>query len=214
MGGERLNIAKNSRLPWAVCLFLILFSAAVPRVSAQTNEPGQEAENVQPLNPLLEVQQNIALPDGTASGQPNAAPRSSVVVIIQMLLVLALAAAAIYGVVFFIKKASRRPEVQDPYLKVLASAHLGSGRYAHVLSLGSKAWLIGSADGGVELISDINEPDILNAMLLDDSKKSAGLGPGGILDFKSILGRMGFQVKSSVPGAENIRKRRERIKGW
>ena len=150
--------------------------------------------------------------DGVTADSAAAPARSPIWPVVRMILVLALVAAALYGVVFFIKKAGRKPEVQDQNLKVLAGVHLGSNRYAHVISLGSKAWLVGTADGGVNLIAEIDEKEILDSMLLDASKKS--VIPGQTLDFKAILGRLGLQIKPPQFGADKIRKRRDRLKGW
>jgi flagellar protein FliO/FliZ len=130
-----------------------------------------------------------------------------------MVLTLALAALAIYGVVFFIKRASRRTDAKDPFLKILASAHLGYNRYAHVVAVGSKAWLVGASEGGVGLISEIEDKDTLNALFLEDSRKSAEAPTGRFLDFKAMLRRLGMPVETGVAGADNIRKRRERLKG-
>ena len=184
---------------------------------AQSDEAGQaeqpaategEYQNEAPPQPAVRQQTPI---DWGNAPAPAAAGRSGWRSLIVGLLSLLLSAAAIYGIVFFIKKSSRRAEVQDPYLKVLAGAQLGAGTYVHVVALGTKAWLVGASEGGVNLISEVEDQDILNAMLLDDSKKSAGRGR--ILDFRAILGRFGMQVKSGLPGAENIRRHRNRIKG-
>ncbi|MDR2729694.1 MAG: flagellar biosynthetic protein FliO [Treponema sp.] len=138
----------------------------------------------------------------------------SVPAVIRMLLTLVLAAAAIYGIVYFIRKASKKNyENKDPFLKVLASAHLGLNRYAHIVSVGSKAYLVGASDGGVSLIDEVDDKDILNAMLLEDSSKSADEKPGRINDFISILRRFGLPVKQGGQNAEIIRKNRERLKG-
>jgi len=82
-----------------------------------------------------------------------------------------------------------------------------------VVSVGSKAWLVGASEGGVGLISEIEDKDILNALFLEDSRKSAEAPQGRFLDFRAMLRRLGMPVESGVPGAENIRKRRERLKG-
>jgi flagellar protein FliO/FliZ len=126
-------------------------------------------------------------------------------------LTLILAAAAIYGVVYFFKRASRKAAARDPFLKILASASLGMNRAVHVVAVGSKAWLVGAAENGVNLIDEIEDKDALNAMMLEDSRKSAETPQG--LDFKALLQRLGMKVDSAAPGAENIRKRRERLKG-
>ena len=179
-------------------------------VFAQTADMDQISDVAEEVN-QTESDESLLPIGGGGGGTANTGGRGGWRSLIVGLLALVLSAAAIYGVVFFIKKASRRAEVQDPYLKVLAGAQLGTGTYVHVVALGTKAWLVGASDGGVNLISEVEDQDILNTMLLDDSKKSAGRGR--ILDFRAILGRFGMQVKSGLPGAENIRRHRNRIKG-
>jgi len=131
--------------------------------------------------------------------------------VIRMILVLALVAAAIYGIVFLLKKASKAAPESDPFLKVIASSHLGANRYAQIVSVGSKAWLIGSSDGGVNLISEIEDKEIIDAMLLEESRKSEQ-APGRFPDFLSILRRLGVRAQTQAPTADDIRKRRERLK--
>jgi flagellar protein FliO/FliZ len=132
-----------------------------------------------------------------------------------MVLVLVLAALAIYGVVFFLKRLGRPAEQRDPYLKVLASAHLGSNRFVYVVSVGSRAWLVGAADNGVSLIAEVDDQEAVDAMRLDDSRKSAETG-SRFLDFKTMLRRLSggnFPENSGSPSADNVRKRRERLRG-
>jgi flagellar protein FliO/FliZ len=141
-------------------------------------------------------------------------------VVIRMVLVLALAALAIYGVVFFVKRLARPPEARDPHLKVLASAPLGGGAFTAVVSVGSRAWLVGGGDAGVSLISEIDETEALEAMLLDDARKTAEIRPYRFLDFRAFLGNLGKMGKlgNNGPGknnahAEALRKQRDRLKG-
>jgi flagellar protein FliO/FliZ len=130
-----------------------------------------------------------------------------------MIAVLGLCAGAIYGAVFFLKRIARPPETQDPYLKVLAAAHLGSNRFVHVVSVGSQAWLVGASEGGVSLIAEIADPETVDAMLLASSRKTAVSAKSP--DFSRLLSR--FTGKDAAPqpdlNAENVRKRRERLRG-
>jgi flagellar protein FliO/FliZ len=133
-----------------------------------------------------------------------------------MVLVLALAALAIYGVVFFVKRLARPPEARDPHLKVLASAPLGSGTFAAVVSVGSRAWLVGGGDSGVTLIAEIDEQEALESMLIDNARKEALNRRPGLFDFRSLLRKMG-RDREAAPGADSpteaIRKQRNRLKG-
>jgi len=145
--------------------------------------------------------------------QTGAAAGPSVWTVIRMVLVLVLVAAAIYGIIFLFKKASKQQQqTSDPYLKILANTHLGANRYAHIISVGSKAWLVGSSEGGVNLISEIEDKEIIDAMLLDDSVK-AEQTPGKFPDFLSMLRGLGVRASVKTPDADDIRRRRERLKG-
>jgi flagellar protein FliO/FliZ len=216
LGGEKLNLFCGAIRPLfaallaGACLFLIN-----PRVFAQQEGALDfEAESVQseaPPDPIRAAERALVLEE-TAAG-PAAPPVSLTGTILRMVLTLALAAAAIYGVIYFIKRASRRAELRDPFIKILASAHLGSNRYVYIAAVGSKAWFVGAGEGGVNLIAEIEDKDILNAMFLEDSRKSAEASPGRFLDFRAMLRRLGMPVESGMPGADNIRKRRERLKG-
>jgi flagellar protein FliO/FliZ len=174
-------------------------------------EPG-----VEPLaEPLaLEPQENAII---LGEGIPGEAPQggASVFVIIRMVLVLALAAGAIYGVVFFLRRASRPQEQRNPHLKILTSAHLGSNRFVYVVSVGAKAWLIGAGEGGVSLISELTDQELIDGMVLEDSRK--GAESSRFSDFRALLRKFGggAHPDGGLPeglSAANLRKNRERIK--
>jgi len=172
-------------------------------------EEGLELGNLSPAeDPLRVAEQALTLADNPDT--PQSGP--SVWAAVRMVLILALAAVAVYGIVFFIKRSSKKTVDSDPFLKILASAHLGSNRYAHVVAVGSKAWLLGSSDGGVNLVGEIDDKDVINAMLLESSKRSAENATGRFPDFLSIMRRFGVSAETRAPDADDIRKRRERIK--
>jgi flagellar protein FliO/FliZ len=130
-----------------------------------------------------------------------------------MVLVLALVAGLIYLVVFFLRRVSRPQVEQNPHLKILASTHLGNGRFVHVVSLGERAWLVGAGEGGISRIADITDKDILDAMLLDASRKAAGeMNP--VSGFRSLLKRFSASGDEGENRLLNIKKRRERFKGF
>jgi len=186
---------------FALLIFAAGFLVQIPAISAQ--EAPSEGQD-----PLRAAEQALTLEE---SAPIASAAGPSIWTVVRMVLTLALAAAAIYGVVFLIKRSAKQNVNNDPFLKILASAHLGSNRYAHIVAVGGKAWLLGSSDGGVNLIGEIDDKDILNAMLLEDSRKSVPAA-GRFPDFLAILRRFGAPAETRVPGAEDIRKRRERLK--
>ena len=135
--------------------------------------------------------------------------------VLTTLLSLALVALAIYGLVFLLKKAARggRGGAGDPFLKILAAAPVGANRGVYVVSLGSQAWLIGAADRGVNLIAEVSDREIIDAMVLEDSRKGALSSLGRFADFRSVLRRFGVSSEPGAPSPDDIRKRSERLKG-
>jgi len=198
LGGEELKISV-----FALLLLTMGFFVQIQYVSAQ-----EEAAAEDPLK-ASERAFVFGEDDETTAVRQS----SSVWPVIRMILVLALTAAAVYGVVLFLKRASKQTVSKDPFLKILATAHLGANRYAHVVSVGSKAWLLGSSDGGVNLIGEVSDKDVIDAMLLEESRKSAEPQQGRLTDFVSMLRRLGLPAQAGAPGADDIRKRRERLRG-
>ena len=208
MGGEKL---KPVRLTFVACLFFVFlcFFGAAISLSAQTTEPSDE--QTEPLSPPDESA--IILGETISAAEP--AGTSSIFLLLQMVLVLALAALAIYGVVFIIKRLARPQESRDPNLKILARVPLGNDSFAAVLSVGPKAWLVGGGSGGLNLISEIDDTESLETMLIDDARKSEETGIRRYFNFASLLKRRPA-VKEDPPGisqAEDLRKQRERLRG-
>ncbi len=146
-----------------------------------------------------------------ATNTATASP-SSLGAIVRTVIALILVAAAIYGVVFLLKKIARPPSTKDQFLKVLSSAHLGSNRFVHVVALGGKAWLVGASDGGIRLISELEDQETVDAMLLEDSRRQANASLPRALDFKALMRRFGTagELPPNV-SLDSIRKKRERL---
>jgi flagellar protein FliO/FliZ len=211
LGGEKLKISSLWFL--CICIFLVFITGSGGGVlSAQAFDEGELSPDS--LSPdTLSAERSIFLEETPPVEPVSLQGGASLFVILRMVLILVLAALAIYGVVFFLKRLTRPAEQRDPHLKILASVHLGSNRFAYVVSVGSRAWLVGAAENGVSLIAEIDDQEAVDAMRLDDSQKSAETG-SRFLDFKTMLRRLGggnFTADSGIPSADNVRKRRERI---
>ena len=216
MGGEKLNSHKpDLGIFLGIFLFFAVFFGTAFPLSAQVSGDS-EAAQVTPSSAVDESAIILGEQQAAASQQSG----SSILIVLRMVLVLALAALAIYGVVFFIKRLAKPRESHDPHLKVLARTALSSDTYAAVLSVGRKAWLVAGGGGSVNLISEIEEGETLETMLLDDARKAAEAGTKPLLDFRSLISKFGSPVKhkrNSSPDneslAENLRRQRERLGG-
>ena len=176
-GKLRLSAGAIRAFVAALAASVSLCVITIPAVFAQDAPPDVSAgETPAPGDdPIAAAERALVLE--TAETPTSAAPAVSTTgTVLRMVLTLAAAAAAIYGVIYFIKRASRRAETRDPFLKVLASAPLGSNRYAHIIAVGTKAWLVGAAESGVHLIGEIEDKDTLNALFLEDCQKRRSPG--------------------------------------
>ena len=226
MGGEKL---KKNRLFCLFFAFIFIFPVIFGSTAllfaqeldpSQTEEPLPEEDGV--ISPTVIDETSIIL--GETMPAPIPEGGSSFGVIFQMILVLALSALAIYGVVYFLKKVSRPPAATDPHIRVLAKAPLGTDAAAYILSVGAKAWLVGGGSGGMNLISEIDDIEILETMLIEDAEKIAAEANRKNFTFSSLLEKFaggvgntgsaeGAGSTESSPHAESLRRQRERLRG-
>ncbi|MCL2608612.1 MAG: flagellar biosynthetic protein FliO [Treponema sp.] len=173
---------------------------------AQDAEPEVQAPDAHTL-----VERNIPL--GQTANPAGGQQAVSLGSIVRVVLTLLLVVLGVYFAAHFLKRSMRQRTGRDSFLKLLASAPLGTGRSVHVVSVGSKAWLVGSAEHGVNLIGELDDKETVDAMLLAESLKSSEESAGKLGDFRAILRRFGAAPAAPVPGPEDIRKRSERLKG-
>jgi len=231
LGGEKLKIFRSrSGVLVPFFIFLMLLSPLYSQTQGdpdggQTLEPIEETQDTSPILSFGVNESEIILGEAIEPITPNGG--SSVFVVLRMVLVLALAALAIYGVVFFIKRLAKPQESRDPNLKVLARVPLGNDAFAAVISVGAKAWLVAGGSGSTNLISEIDEPEALETMLIEDAQKTAGTGLRRFFDFRSLLRKPGLKTQGvKTPGAshsegltetrslvEGLREQRERLRG-
>ena len=105
---------------------------------------------------------------------------------VRTILVLLLVLALIWGFFMFLKKISGTTTSSDPYLKKVASLTLSPGKFVHVVTLNSRAYLVGVADNSVNLIAEIDDKELVDAMNLNTPQGADDKRP---MDFSSILGK-------------------------
>jgi|GEM_PF-526626 len=197
-----------------ICVFFTVNAFAQDEqtyVIPPSSEEDQDDDSGIPDSIALTEQTILLGEEVPGIGQP--VPAASVWSVLRIILTLAVVAAAIYGLIYLVKRASRGSIKQDPFLKVLASTPLGTARSAHIIAVGSRAWLVGCAETGVTLISEIDDQDVLNEMFFEDSRKIAEAASGRFMDFKALLRKLGVPAEPDTPSPDKIRNRIDRIKG-
>ena len=206
MGGEKLY-------RFYAIIFVALLAGAgfgggnLHTLSAQERDAADTPEAVPAVEPGPE---SLIIFDTAEDGAEIVAPGTfSGFSMLRMVLVLALSAAAIYGVVFFFRRLAKPSSATNPHLRVLARAAIASGNTVAVVSLGTRAWLVGAGDGGVSLIAEIEDQELVDTMLLDNSRNDSG--GSKLPDFSALLRRLGGGKNGKRLEADDLRRRRERL---
>lgn len=105
---------------------------------------------------------------------------------VRTVLVLAVVIALIWVFFTFLKKASGTTDSSDPYLKKVASLTLAPGKFVYVVTLNSKGYLIGVSDNSVNLIAEVDDKELIDAMNLNAPQSFEGRKSS---DFTSILSK-------------------------
>ncbi|WP_428768334.1 flagellar biosynthetic protein FliO [Treponema sp. HNW] len=110
---------------------------------------------------------------GSGTGSDDGTASSTLWLFIRMILVLALVIALIYALVFFLKKGLYPKTPDNPFLKKAVSLSLGPGKSVHALTMPGAAWLVGVSEAGVNLIAEIKDKELIDALILEAEKAPA-----------------------------------------
>ena len=147
-----------------------------------------------------------------AAGQAQAAPTAGVNAwdYIRMLLILACVIVVIYLLFWLLRRGAGKKIQDNDLIKVLGSRGLSGSRALHLVEVGSSVYLVGSTDGGVELIAEITEKESLDSLRLKASEQAPA-----VRSFPQILSEIFRPAKRSFSVGEGIgllKGQRERLK--
>lgn len=115
---------------------------------------------------------------------------------LRMVLVLGLVVLSIYVLFYFLKRAGGNGPRSDSALRVIGTTSLQGNRSVHLLEVGGRIFLVGSADQSVSLLSEITDSETIDALLLDTATAHAGASARrGFGDFVADM------VRGAVPTA-------------
>ncbi|MBQ1198076.1 MAG: flagellar biosynthetic protein FliO [Spirochaetaceae bacterium] len=132
---------------------------------------------------------------------------------VRMILVLLVVIGCIYAVFYFVKKTTNPTNETDAFLKKVASITLSPGKSVQVVTLLNHCYILGVSDSSVQLISELDDKDLIDAMNLEADKESSG----SVKDFASLLASaMGLKKKtfeeSVSSSVENMQTQSNRLK--
>ena len=109
---------------------------------------------------------------------------------IRMVLVLALVVLSIYVLFYFLKRAGGHGDRSDSSLRLLGTTTLQGSRAVHLVEVGGRVFLVGSAEQSVNLISELQDQETIDQLLLEHGATAAGSSPFGRRTFSDFVGDM------------------------
>ncbi len=182
---------------------------STPTAGASSSSAGAIA----PAKALDESQIPLGAAANPATGQTQTAPTAGVSTwdFLRMLLILACVIGVIYFLFWLLRRGAGKKIQENDLIHVLGSRGLSGNRALHLVEVGSSIYLVGSSDGGVELISEITEKESLDALRL----KAAEQSPAGRRTFQQILSEIFRPAKRNFSIGEGIgllKGQRERLR--
>ncbi len=158
-------------------LVLVLLTALVGSLAAQ-----EAADTVTP-----QTEADIVF--GTSqsdTGQPGPEPVAGLSVwsFVSMVLVLGGVVAAIYGLFYLLKRMSGRNLPDNDLIRIVSTKSLSSTRGVHLLSLGKRYLLVGSAENSVNLIAEIDDKETRDEIDLFLAREE----PSEKRNFRTLIG--------------------------
>lgn len=124
--------------------------------------------------------------------------------IFKIILVLILIISAIYGVMFFFKKKSNAYKTSDDFLRRVSSLNFAPGKSIEIITLLEKGYMLGVTDSNINLIAEIDDKELIQALNLNFDKKYSTKKPSSFADVLDIFMPNGPREKKSIyEDAEN-----------
>ena len=130
--------------------------------------------------------------------------------IVKTVVVLVLVVAAIYGIMLFFKKKNNVSKSDDDFLRRVSSLQLSPGRSIEIVSLIDKAYILGVTDSNINLISEIEDKELIQATNLNFDKKQNTKKPMNFADVLDIF--MPHGPRNSVNVYADAEKKLNQIK--
>ena len=141
-----------SRAKWAACALVLCL---LPVAYAAAQDAGVGAAAARP------EEQSLVIPDAEPASEGAAAdsPLISSWDFVRMVIILAAVVGVIYLIFYFLKRGMRKQLPDNEIIRLLGTRNLAGNRSLHLVELGKSVYLLGSAEGGITLISEVNDQE-------------------------------------------------------
>jgi flagellar protein FliO/FliZ len=184
---------------WIAVLALLIVPLAVLPAQDKAAPPARQGEEA------------LVIPGGEA---PREAPAPSGPLVsswdfVRMLLILAAVVGVIYLLFYLLKRGFRRQLPQNDLIRVLGSRTLSGNRALHLVELGRSVYLVGAAESGISLISEIKDQETLDRIRIESAQ--AVRMPQGFAQFFQNLWKAGGKGSLHSDSLSLMKQQRQRL---
>lgn len=195
----------------AVCILLPGFYLAAQSSDYVTNQPVEESTSEKNdgavSNELKQAENQILLSTSATSSAGTSSEKkkggmSTFLVFLRMIIVLAIVLAIIWIIFKLLQKTTgASSSKEDQFLRKVASLTISPGKTVQVVTLVDRAFLIGVADNSVNLLCEIEDPELISAMNLYAEKNTGTSKPK---NFSEVLEIFMPKKKKSGTAPKNV----------
>ena len=176
----------------ALFLFLVPFCVAQNVKETSGNQQSVQVDESQSGKSIFTEEDESKLPIMTDTGSSNvaAAPYSTggIGVYVRMIIMLLIVVALIYAVFRFLKTSGKVQILNDDtFLRKVSAISLGNGKSVQIITLIDSAFLIGVTENSINLISEIKDKELIDALNLYADKHDSTARPKNFADVLSLF---------------------------
>jgi flagellar biogenesis protein FliO len=215
----------------AVCIFIILIAASIPlsaRCEDKTlgTESGSgvasqnQSQNISSQEPAKSSENGTGEPGGGDQPAPNYEYQepefaqkevSYPLLILRTVAVLGVIIIGIYLIFRLLLKNRRSPVKDSEIVQILATYPLAANRLIQIVDIGGQILVLGVSDSNVNLITEIDDKEVIDRIRLLSSKESRGAG-GFKEQFLKLIGGKSFSKPGQISYLGGYKKRIDRMK--
>lgn len=201
MGGK-----MNSKSLWKKVILAILL-VSVLNISAFSQEASQNSQNASETTETAWEQSEsyfanpVSTDETDSSTSTRTSTASTVWIFVKMILVLAIFIAAIYGVLWYIKKRNNTVKNDDEFLRRVSYLTLAPGKTVEIVTLIDKAYILGVSDAGINLIAEVTDKELIDAMNVYSDKQTNTKKSRSFAEVLNLF--MPNAAQNEEPAAEN-----------
>jgi flagellar protein FliO/FliZ len=179
----------------------------------QEGSEGVDPDSKRPLEESLLILDPAEEAQSAETQEVQGGPLVSSWDFIRMVLILAAVVGVIYLIFWMLKRGFRRQLPQNDLIRLLGTRNLSGNRALHLVEMGKQVFLVGSAEGGISLISEIRDQETLDSIALERSQMGNRTPQGFAQFFQSLLksGSSQSSVGDTVDFMKQQRRRLEKL---